>query len=383
MEMAKQILQKIRTDIILTESYYFIRGYYSAEERHLFLSVFLYVLVAMIPALVHCRGPPNPFTFTDLKWKEKIMQRSEYDHDWNYEEETGGQKQNDRSKGAMNHLFILNKRNPLSKHQDAYQIRENFKKYVEDANSSNREVRQKAQEGACRDLEFFIMKMIARKFSTYVEQDSSFYEDLLQAGRLGIMMALPKYDPDKSMPTTYFFNAIRHEMVQQASLMKHDTKSHVATIKRKIQDVDKRFERYGRTPALHDYVYSMEDSFTHIINALAEMKGGNTRISFDDPNAAPFVDALDSMHKPEDAIISTVNFNRILSAAREIEPDEVIIQCFIEASEGTVKTAQLAEKYHRSSSEIKERIQNLKNLLKCHDDIRKLYPERFSQEEEG
>ena len=82
------------------------------------------------------------------------------------------------------------------------------------------------REGACRDLEFFIMNIITRKFSTYVGNDRSFYEDLMQAGRMGIIMALPKYDPDRSMPTTYFFNAIRHEMVLQANLMKHGARDH-------------------------------------------------------------------------------------------------------------------------------------------------------------
>mgnify|MGYP001098174265 FL=1 len=48
---------------------------------------------------------------------------------------------------------------------------------------------------------------------------------------------------------------------------------------------------------------------------------------------------------------------------------------------GMANTAQLAEKYHRSPSEITEKILNLKNLLKNHEDIRELYPEYFRMKE--
>ena len=316
------------------------------------------------------------------------------DYDEEYDEEPGkygsglkgymeGRRRQEgkRVGGAMDSTFFLNGTGNVPGRADAARIHDNFRKYVADVQSGNEAARQAAREGACRDLEFFIMNIITRKFSTYVGNDRSFYEDLMQAGRMGIIMALPKYDPDRSMPTTYFFNAIRHEMVLQVNLIKHDTKSHVATTKRKIQEVDRMFARHGQTPTLYDYVYSIKCPFRRITNALAEMKAGNTRTSIDDPEAAPLADRQSSMRSPEESAISNMNFSKILRVAHELEPRKEIIQCFIEMSDGRVKTSELAERYSLSPSEITEGVSNLKNLLRYNPDIRKMYPERFRAKE--
>ena len=104
-----------------------------------------------------------------------------------------------------NRAFLLNEENRMHQEGDAWQIRERFRKYVTDATSRNDMVKKLALEGACKDLEFFIISILSRKFSTYVEKDRGFFEDLVQAGWMGIIAALAKYNPDKGMPTTYFF----------------------------------------------------------------------------------------------------------------------------------------------------------------------------------
>ena len=299
-----------------------------------------------------------------------MMQKAGDERSWNYEGKRMLQNQKDR-------MFFLNEAGMFLEHQDSLQIREKFRKYAADANSNNDMAKQAAQEGACRDLEFFVLNIINRKFGTYTTKDQIFFEDLMQAGRLGIILSLPKYDPEKSMPTTYFFTAILHEMTAVVNSMKHDTKSYIATLKRKIREVDREFEKYGRTPSLHDYVYSIGDPFNRIMHVLAQVKAGNITTSMDDPDNAWFMDKLASTCRPEEIAASKICFNRILQLAREIEPDEDIGQCFIELSMGMANTAKLAEKYHRSPSEITEKILNLKNLLKNHEDIRELYPERF------
>ena len=195
---------------------------------------------------------------------------------------------------------------------------------------------KRRNEEAQKALEFFIISMLNRKFHTYTEKDPEFYEDLLQAGRLGIIL---------SMPTTYFFPAIMHEMTALTNGMKHDAKSRIAALKRKMQKVDKKFEGYDRTPSLHDYAYNMGKSFNCITDALAQIKASDTRISMYDP-------------------------------------DEAIVCCFLEASKGPTETTWLAEKYHRSPSGITAGILNLKNALKCHEGIRELYPELFQKKRE-
>lgn len=292
------------------------------------------------------------------------------------------QDEKERVEGLMDSAFLLNETDKFSRRPDAELIRNNFRQYVKDSKSDNPVVKQVAHEGACRDLEFFIMSLITRSFRTYIEKDRSFYEDLMQAGRMGIMMALPKYDPDKSMPTTYFFNPIRHEMVLQVNMMKHDTKSHVATTKKKIQEVDKRFARYGRTPSLHDYVYNIKCPFHRIVIALAEIKAGNMKTSIDDPDAAPLADRQPSTLSPEESAISNINAGKIIRILYDIEPRKEIVDCFVDLyMGGKVKTSELAQRYGLSPSEVTEGIRNLGNLARYHPEIRKMYPEKFCMKE--
>lgn len=298
------------------------------------------------------------------------MQRAEYGYNCDPKGERRFWEQKNRA-------FLLNEENGIHQEQDARQVRERFRRYATDAASGNNTEKKLALEGACRDLEFFIISMINRKFRTYTAKDPEFYEDLLQAGRLGVILSLPKYDPDKSMPTTYFFPAIMHEMTALTNGMKHDAKSRTVALKRKMLEVNKKFEEYDRTPSLHDYAYNLGKSFHCITDALAQIKASEARISMDDPDAASSMDVPDDTSGPEETAASEFRFTRLLQIAREIEPDEAIVCCFLEASEGTEENAWLAEKYDRSPSEIAEGILSLKNALRCHEGIRDLYPECF------
>ncbi len=280
-------------------------------------------------------------------------------------DEDAGQGAKGRAENAQDAMFLLNETDRFRKRPDAKQIQDNFRGYVRDSTSPDPAVRQAAIEGACRDLEFFIMYLITRKFGTYVEKGRSFYEDLLQAGRLGIMTSLRKYDPEKSMPTTYFFNPIKHEMGLQVTTIKSDSKSHVVTTKRKIQEVDRLFEKYGRKPELRDYVYSIKCPVHRITNALAEIEAGNVKTSIDDPEAAPLADRQSSMRGPEESAMSNMNAGKILKILYEIEPRKEIVDCFIDRSlSGRQKTSELAQKYGLTPSEVTEGCRNLANLVR-------------------
>ena len=288
----------------------------------------------------------------------------------------------ERVERIMDSAFLLNETDGFAGRPDADKIRNNFRQYVRDAKSGNVVLVQRAQEGACKDLEFFIISLINRSFSTYVEKDREFFEDLVQAGRLGIMLTLAKYDPEISMPTTYFFNPIKHEMVMQVNQMKHGTKSHMATAKKKIQEVDRMFAKYGRVPTLHDYVYMTKCPFHRIENALAELKAGNVKASLDDPEAGPLPDTTSYTQGPDEQAMGNVNAARIIRILYKIEPRKEIVECFLESIMGDkVKTSELAQRYGIPQSEIAEGIRNLGNLARYNPEIRKMYPERFRVKE--
>lgn len=299
-----------------------------------------------------------------------------------YMDEGCSQEERERIEGIQDTAFLLNSTDRFVKDKDPAVTRERFRQYVKDVNSGDPEAMQAAQEGACMDLEFYIVNIINRKFSTYIEKDRSFFEDLMQAGRVGIIAALPKYDPDKGMPTTYFTIHIKHEITSQVNLMKHDTKSHMATTKKKIMEINRQFAKYGKVPSLHDYMYGISHCpFHRIVNALAEIEAGNTKTSIDDPDVAPLMDHRSAMRGPEDTAISGVNYGQMLEIIQELEPREEIVQCFIEMYENEFKTAELSERYGLPASEITDGISRLKNLLRCHPKMRRLYPERFRSKE--
>lgn len=255
---------------------------------------------------------------------------------------------------------------------------ENFRKYAEDMKSDNEAVRQAAQEEACGDLEFYLRSRISRRFGTYIKDDPGFYKDLMQAGKLGIIEALTEYDPDQSRPTTYITYYIKNKMVSQVNTMKHGIRSHVATVRSKMREVDKLFARYGRTPALHDYAYSTKYPLRRIANVLAEIEAGKRKVSIDDPDAAELIGRQSAAGSLEDSALSNMNVRRIMEMAGELEPRKEIVRCFLEMHlDGGVKPRELAEKYGLSPSEITEGVRNLANLLRLHPDMRKMYPEMY------
>lgn len=88
-------------------------------------------------------------------------------------------------------------------------VKARFYSIMEDYHSGDERKRQYALERAMRELEGFIHLIIKRSYSTYTKKH--FY-DLLQEGYVGVAMGMKKYDPDISMPSTFFFPYIKHEM---------------------------------------------------------------------------------------------------------------------------------------------------------------------------
>ena len=288
----------------------------------------------------------------------------------------------DGKTSAADSAFLLNETDDFSRRFRGTDTVANFTQYVADAVSGDPERKKHGCECACRDLEFFVISIMNRKFSTYIEKDPTFSEDLIQAGRQGIIASLGKYKPSISKPTTYFFQPIVHEMVAEVNLMKHDTKAYMMTAKRKIQKVRNEFAKFGRVPTIHDYAYNTKEPWRRIVNALAEMEISATKSSIDDPDSAPLIDKQANTRSPEENAMSNYNAAKIMAIAKTLEPNPIILECFREQVIDGVKTSELADKYRLPSSEISEGIKNILNLLRYNRDIRKMYPERSKVGEE-
>lgn len=128
--------------------------------------------------------------------------------------------------------------------------RERIKEQMVRFRSDDPAVRTKALEEILDDHKKFITHIINKHFSSYKNQ---WFEDLYSCGVIGIIESLPKYDPDKSMPTTHFTRYMIHEMYDFIAKFVQQTTTHyaakLAVINRAIAD----FEREGiENPSIVD-----------------------------------------------------------------------------------------------------------------------------------
>ena len=124
----------------------------------------------------------------------------------------------------------------------AEEIRKRFIGICEKYNSGNPEIKKEGINEAIEELKSFVHYVIKKKYSTY----GKYYEDLVQEGVVGIIKGLEKYDPTKSLPTTFFNLYIIHEMSKYIDTEVNKTTSHYSSNLTKINRVIDKFEQEGR-----------------------------------------------------------------------------------------------------------------------------------------
>lgn len=80
---------------------------------------------------------------------------------------------------------------------------------MRDYNSGDERLRDKASEKIVMDLTGLVLYIIKKKYANYSPR---YYDDLVQSGEIGILTGLKDYDPKKSLPATYFYYFIVHEI---------------------------------------------------------------------------------------------------------------------------------------------------------------------------
>lgn len=122
-------------------------------------------------------------------------------------------------------------------------VHKRFFKIMEDYHSGDIKKKQYAQECAIEELKGFIYHIIKKSYSTYAK--NNFY-DLIQEGKLGVMEGMKKYDPNKSMPTTFFSPYIKHEIQGHITKQVDKTTAHYSSSIKKINRVIESFESTGK-----------------------------------------------------------------------------------------------------------------------------------------
>lgn len=121
-------------------------------------------------------------------------------------------------------------------------VKARFYSIMEDYHSNDERKRQYALERAMREMEGFIHLIIKRSYSTYTKK---YFYDLLQEGYLGVAIGMKKYNPDISMPSTFFFPYIKHEMQGFITRNVDKTTSHYSSNIKKINKAIEMLEEKG------------------------------------------------------------------------------------------------------------------------------------------
>lgn len=122
------------------------------------------------------------------------------------------------------------------------QIRQKFIGICEKYNSGDPVLKQESLNEAIDELRSFVHYVIKKKYSTYGKH----YEDLVQEGYIGIIKGMEKYDPTKSLPTTFFNLYIIHEMSKFIDTEVNKTTSHYSSNLTKINRVIDKFEAQSK-----------------------------------------------------------------------------------------------------------------------------------------
>ena len=121
-------------------------------------------------------------------------------------------------------------------------IRQRFVGICERYQSDDPKVKKDALEDAINELKSFVHYVIRKKYATYTKH----YEDLVQEGIMGIIKGMEKYNPEKSLPTTFFNLYIIHEMSKFIDTEVNKTTSHYSSNLTKINRVIDRLEQAGK-----------------------------------------------------------------------------------------------------------------------------------------
>lgn len=80
-----------------------------------------------------------------------------------------------------------------------------------------------------------LIKYVGHKyFATYMANPQE-KEEMLACGRAGVMSAINEYDPNKAMPSSYFFRPILHELQNHVSSFIHESSNYNHTMSKRIE----------------------------------------------------------------------------------------------------------------------------------------------------
>lgn len=121
----------------------------------------------------------------------------------------------------------------------AYYQSVDWQQLINDYHSGDATKKMQAADAACRALKYYVIKIMQRKYHSYIEREG---KDLIQSGYLGIIEHLGEYDPSKGAPTTFFDFHIMQAMQMWLNVSTNQSSIHYQTANNKIQAAIRYFQ---------------------------------------------------------------------------------------------------------------------------------------------
>lgn len=256
-----------------------------------------------------------------------------------------------------------------------------FIKLKNDSLSPIKEVKEQAYLDACRYTKGIVLQILRQCFSTYVKKDPSFRDDLINAAFCNIIANLPKYDPDKAVPSTYFYLQAKSGMTALTNSYKHHTKSNDSALKRKIMNLQKEYEKLGKKLTEADIMVEIPKTSLSKIRDILKLMSYSVESHLDsfDYDSTLEQPATGEYDNPEKiAIMHSISDtikDRLLKEFSDIEVEFFFRNCIAqEKPEELAKDFRIKNFYNNAKgieNQIKNTIDKMKRTVQYDPDVRR------------
>lgn len=190
------------------------------------------------------------------------------------------------------------------------------------------EQRAAANEEACLYMKGLILRQIKRSYSTYIQKDPDYVKELMDEAFYNIVKYLPKYDPEKGQPSTFFWFHINSALATTTTQVKHNMSSSDSALKRKIYALYDEYEKRGLTLTASDIMVETNETMSKVLSVLKIMNIDlNTHleaIEEYDQLIAGDPEFNQAYETPEKTAIQRVTVESIIKRAYEMFPHEKV-----------------------------------------------------------
>lgn len=177
-----------------------------------------------------------------------------------------------------------------------------------------------ARTEAVETMECLIWRIMRQYYPTYIKEYGA---DLAHEGILGVLKGLERYDPEKSMPSTWFFPYIQHEMQRYINSFVIQTTDHYSAILRRIEKAIKILDASGK-PYGNVEISIQADVPLETVNRAMLERSRKDEICYDACTEAYLTHNTTNHHTetPEDLLIASETESALYDALDKCLTDE-------------------------------------------------------------